>query len=240
MSDHHRYEELAVGHVLGGLDDVDQAEFRTHLLTCRDCRVRVAELRDIASSMEAAEREERTAARVKMEVLRREDGAETGEEQRGGIRTVRGAVVALVATVALVGLLVWNFHVRDVNRALLSATEAREATLTLLASGQPLTVEATMDGVAGVAAYDAGEVAVDLAGLPSPEGGEWFAVWLLDAADQPIQYRHYPATVVDDGVFAAVVGARGAHTLLFTLEQGDVTGRTAPEGARLAAVDLGR
>lgn len=240
MGDHRRYEELAVGHVLGGLDDVDQAEFRTHLLTCRDCRVRVAELRDIASSMEAAEREERTAARVKMEVLRREEESAPDEAPRWGIRTLRGAVGAMVAVAAVVGLLVWNFHVRDVNRALLSATEARETVLTLLATGEPLAVAPIVDGVAGVAAYDQGTVAVDLAGLPAPESGEWFGVWLLDAVDEPILYLPYPGAAVDDGVFAAVVQARGAHTLLFTLERGEATGRTTPEGTRLATVDLGR
>jgi anti-sigma factor RsiW len=69
--EHRRFEHLAVGHVLGGLDPVDAAEFRVHLTGCRDCRRRVAELRAIATDMAAAEREERAASRLQTEVARR-------------------------------------------------------------------------------------------------------------------------------------------------------------------------
>ena len=62
MAEHDRYERMAVGHVLGGLDEVDAAAFRAHLLECADCRKRVNELRGIASDLARTEREERRAA----------------------------------------------------------------------------------------------------------------------------------------------------------------------------------
>ena len=73
MDAHQRYERMAVGHVLGGLDEVDAAAFRAHLVGCRDCRKRVNELRDIASDLATAAREERAAVRSAIEVEKRTD-----------------------------------------------------------------------------------------------------------------------------------------------------------------------
>lgn len=240
MSDHQRYEQLAVGHVLGGLDPVDQAEFRSHLLGCRDCRIRVAELRDIASSLEAAEREERAATRVKMETARRDDDAESGADDRASWRVSvshRFALAAGVATLVLIGLLLWNFHLRDVNRTMLSTTEAREAVLTVLAAGTPVEVDGA-PGVSGIAAVDGDVVALDLAGLPHPRPDEWLAIWFLGDDGTPTRYLPYGSGVVDGGVFAVRLTGVDATGLAVTLEQGDRSGRTAPSGRPLADVSL--
>jgi len=62
MDRHARFEQLALSHVLGGLDRGDADDFRSHLRTCAPCRARVAELRGISSSLDAAAREERRRA----------------------------------------------------------------------------------------------------------------------------------------------------------------------------------
>lgn len=239
MSDHHRYEQLAVGHVLGGLDPVDQAEFRSHLLGCRDCRIRVAELRDIASSLEAAEREERAATRVKMEVSRRDDDTDNPDDDASSPVSLshRLALLAGVVTLVLIALLLWNFHLRDVNRTMLSATQAREAVLTVLASGDPAEVDGA-SGVTGIAAVEGDVVAIDLAGLPHPRPDEWLAIWFLGDAGAPTRYLPYGPGAIDDGVFAVRLTDVEATGLAVTLERGERTGRTAPSGRPLADIDL--
>ena len=57
-SEHRRYEEMAVAHVLGGLTPAQGRTFRSHLLECADCRARVGELRAIAHELAGVERDE--------------------------------------------------------------------------------------------------------------------------------------------------------------------------------------
>lgn len=239
MSDHHRFEQLAVGHVLGGLDPVDQAEFRSHLLGCRDCRIRVAELRDIASSLEAAEREERAATRVKMEVSRRDDAERATDDDTSSPVSLshRLALLAGLVTLVLIGLLLWNFHLRDINRTMLSTTQAREAVLTVLASGTPVEVDGA-SGVTGIAAVEEDVVAIDLAGLPHPRPEEWLAIWFLGDDGTPTRYLPYGPGAIDDGVFAVRLTEVEASGLAVTLERGERTGRTAPSGRALADIAL--
>lgn len=236
---HHRYEQLAVGHVLGGLDAVDAAEFRSHLISCRHCRMRVAELRGIASDLAAAEREERVAARVQTEVARREEEDDERSE-RGGQLSHR--VLATIGTVAVlfgVALLVWNFHLREVNSTLLEATAAREQVLSMLASGEPVEVD-LWQGIEGLAAVDDGEVALDLAGLPAVGAERWLAVWLVSGGP-PHRYEAFGATAVQDGRFAAHLRHYGADRIVVSLEERPTEERGVPQepgGLILLEADL--
>lgn len=213
---HHRYEQMAVGHVLGGLDAVDSADFRSHLIGCRHCRLRVVELRGIASDLAAAEREERVAARVQTEVARRQEHTEDGSEPGGALSRRGVALLGGAAALVAIGLLMWNFHLRDVNRTLLDVTAAREQVLSMLASGESVAAD-LHDGVVGLVAVQDGQVALDLAGLPDLGSDRWLAVWLVDG-DAPHRYEAFPAGAVRDGRFATHLRHYGADRLVVSLE----------------------
>lgn len=240
MSDPHaRYEQLAVGHVLGGLDAVDAAEFRSHLIGCRHCRLRVAELRGIASELEAAEREERVASRVKTEVARRQEQEDQSGEREGELSRRAIGLMGAAAVIVAAALLAWNFHLRDVNRTLLEATDAREQVLSMLASGQAIDV-VLHEGVQGLVAVEDGEVALDLAAVPDVGSDRWLAIWLVDG-EAPHRYEPFPPGAVQDGRFAIHLAHYGADRLVVSLEQRPTDESGAPQeptGVVLLEADL--
>ena len=229
---HHHFEELAVGHVLGGLEHDAAARFRTHLTGCRDCRARVAELRDIASDLKAAERDELARVQVKTEVARR---AEDGPQDASWLMPTR-TVAAVVATAVLVAvaLAFWNFHLRDQNARLVEVTLAREAILDGLATGRPVPTELS-GAVTGHVVADATDVTVDLAGLPDVTGDDRLVVWLLgeDATDH--YWRRYGPGELPDGRLAFRDPHRDARRLVVTVE--DVAGEE-PAGRELVSAEL--
>lgn len=217
---HDRYDELAVGHVLGGLDPVDAAEFRSHLVGCRSCRLRVAELRDLAAELATAEREERAAARLKTE-LRGEDesGAadlgEEGPEVAGGWR--RSLPLVAIVSVAVIVAGSWAYQIRTQNEELLEVTERREATLALLAEGEQVATTFRA-GVSGPVMVDPTRVGLSLAGLPDelPEG-HVLALWLRDV-DGRTRLLDAFETAPRDGRLALHAVHDGATTLLVTVQ----------------------
>lgn len=206
---HERYEELAVGHVLGGLDPVDAADFRSHLVTCRDCRLRVAELRDLASDLAAAEREERTAAQVKTEVVRR-DAPPEPEKTSAWNLTPRFLVIAGALVLAVfIALAFWNAHLRESRRQLLAASERREVTLATLAEADPVAAKFA-PGVSGMVAADRNRVALTVGGVPTVPAEEVVAVWLRsDAAPADVAAAGAESAETSSGAPAS--GASGAE-----------------------------
>lgn len=224
---HQRYEQMAVGHVLGGLDPVDSAEFRSHLVECRHCRMRVAELRGIASDLEAAEREERVAARVKTEVARRK---EEDQEAADGARGLSGRALTLIGAlgaVIAIGLLTWSFHLRDVNGTLLDVTAAREQVLSMLASGDQVEAE-FHEGVEGIVAVEGAEVALALSGVPPVGTNQWVAVWLVDG-EPPHRFDSFLSGAVREGRFATHLMHRGADRLILSIEERPSDGGGLPQ-----------
>lgn len=230
---HRHFEELAVGHVLGGLEHDDAARFRTHLTGCRECRARVAELRDIASDLKAAERDELSRAQVKTEVARR-DTDDDPLEPSWVVPTRTVSVVVVTAVLVAVALAFWNFHLRDQNARLLEVTLAREAILDGLATGRPVPTELS-GAVTGHVVADATDVTVDLAGLPDVTGDDRLVVWLLgeDATDH--YWRRYGPGELTDGRLAFRDPHRDALRLVVTVEDdlGD-----EPAGRELVAAEL--
>jgi anti-sigma-K factor RskA len=238
--EHERYEQLAVGHVLGGLEAADAADFRTHLLGCRDCRLRVAELRDIAADLAAAERDERAQAKVQTEVARRvedDDGPDGPDPapQRIGVRHV---TVATIVVLVLAGAMAfWNLHLRTASTTYARVAEYRGETLRELATGIPVEVELA-EGVEGLVVVDGEQVAFTLDGLPPLRDDERLVVWLLGAEEGPVAALRIHALQLGAGVLAGHVDAEDAEELVITRQRGPVT--EAPAGDRIVRADLQR
>lgn len=232
--EHDRYEELAVGHVLGGLVSSDATEFRTHLMSCRDCRARVAELRGIASDLAAAERDERHRSRVKTEVPRRTElEPDEVEPWRLPSRTV-GAILGGIVLV-LMSLAFWNFHLRDQAATLTELTRTREAILEGLADGELATTRLA-PGVSGVVVSDAVDVSLTLTGLPTIEDGSRLVVWLLGETPEDHRWRGYAPGEVSQGRIAWRTPHGDARRVVVTVEDEPV-GRE-PTGTHLVDAEL--
>lgn len=234
-SQHERYEKLAVGHVLGGLDATESSDFRGHLLGCRDCRLRVAELRDLAADLAAAERDERARALVRTEVARRDEPDEAGPAGRPrlGIRHVTLAV--LVVMVLAVGMGFWNLHLRTAAAGYAQAAGYRGDTLRVLAAGQAVALEVEGAVVARVVVDDA-EIGFTVSRLPELAEGERLEIWLT-TADGPVRaLAPVPARHVTEGDVAGHLERAGARELLITRERGPV--RDTPGSQVLVRADL--
>jgi anti-sigma-K factor RskA len=233
--EHERYEALAVGHVLGGLDAAAAADFRTHLLGCRDCRLRVAELRDLAADLAAAERDERAQAQVRTEVARRVDdeAPPTEPASRIGVRHVTVATVVVVLFAAAMAF--WNLHLRTASSTYASVAEYRGDTLRELASGVPVATELAT-GVQGLVVVDGDQVAFTLDGLPRLADDERVVVWLTGTDDGDVPALRIHAFQVGAGVLAGHVEDRGAQELVITRQRGAPT--SSPSGEVLARADL--
>jgi hypothetical protein len=236
MGSHERYETLAVGHVLGGLDAAEAAEFRSHLVGCHECRQRVAELRDIDAELAAAEREARSDAQVRTEVERRVvEEAAPPEDFPRELRARRFLGVGALTVAMLVGLLAfWNLHLRTQNMAGESTMERSAATLRALADGVPVAVH--FEGNAsGLAVIGDDEVAFTFSRLPPLGEGERYVVWLLGSEDGPL-----PAVIAvgPEQALSGVVASRGADELVVTRESGQL--ESTPGGDRLIVADLRR
>jgi anti-sigma-K factor RskA len=235
--EHERYEQLAVGHVLGGLEAAAAADFRRHLVGCRDCRLRVAELRDIAADLVAAERDERTQAQVRTEVARRvvDEDEEAGgtSPHRIGVRHVTVATVLVVVFAAAMGF--WNLHLRTAANTYAQVAEYRGTTLQELASGIPVTADYA-EGIHGLVVVDGEQVAFSLDGVPTLRDDERVVVWLTGTEDGSVPALRIHAFQLGAGVLAGHVHDRGAETLVITRQRGMPT--EEPAGDVLVRADL--
>ncbi|MFA9445489.1 zf-HC2 domain-containing protein [Egicoccus sp. AB-alg6-2] len=233
--EHERFEQLAVGHVLGGLDAGESAEFRSHLLGCRDCRLRVAELRDLAADLAAAERDERARAQVQTEVARRDDGDDEAPASGGrvGVRHVTAAAVVVILVAGAMAF--WNLHLRTAAAGYADAAGYRGETLRELSAGIPVATD-TAEGVAALVVVDDTEVAFTVSNLPAMAEGERIEVWLLGAAAPARAGPPVPARAIVDGAIAGHVEIDGADVLLLTRERGPL--RDTPGGSDLLRADL--
>lgn len=179
---HVRWDEMAVGHVLGGLDDVDRALFREHLASCADCRARVEELRDMAS---AIERVAATSDAPASPSEGTESDPETHRRRRQGAWRERRAGVLTVAAlaIALVGIL-WILVAVGRDSELVTTARLREATLEALGSGTPAATTLA-EGVQGIVVASDTEIAWSLTGLPDLADDERIVIWFTDVDETP-------------------------------------------------------
>jgi hypothetical protein len=239
--EHERYEQLAVGHVLGGLDAADAAEFRTHLLGCRDCRLRVAELRDIAADLAAAERDERAQAQVQTEVARRveDDEGPSGPDpapQRIGVRHV---TVATVVVLVLAGAMAfWNLHLRTASSTYARVAEYRGDTLRELATGVPVEVELA-DGRRGAGRRRRRASPSAWTSCRRCCDDERLVVWLVgDGRGGRCRRCVSTRSSSDRGGAGRSRRRRGTQELVITRQHGAAT--DVPAGDRSSRADLGQ
>jgi anti-sigma factor RsiW len=230
MDLHARFEQLALTHVLGGMGRGDADEFRSHLRTCAACRARVAELRGISSSLDAAAREERR--RVAEAPPLRRDPPVDERPRRGPARL--GLVLASVALA--LGLGFWNLHLRTSVDVYLAAAEDRAAIIRDLATGT-LVGDPSLERVAARAAITGTRVALVIADGGALGSDERLVAWLM-----PLGSSTEEAVVLAVGPRASTEVAvrieRGAATLLVVTRERGLLSSSGPRGAEVLRIAL--
>lgn len=214
-----RWDQLALGHVLGGLAPEDASSFRGHLAGCGLCRTRVAELRSLDSALAAAEREERAVQRLRLRAAEEaEETADPRDLSPPMTPRPRWSLVLFIAlgAVLLLVVLLWNAHLRTENVELHRATTLQEQTLGALGSGTVVPVNSS-GSVTGVVSVDGDRIAWVLDGLPIPDTGERMVIWVVvDGTPRPVA-SHTPSQLEQRRI-ASTVAAPGATRLLVTIE----------------------
>jgi anti-sigma factor RsiW len=231
MDQHSRFEQLALSHVLGGLGRGDADDFRSHLRACADCRARVAELRGISSSLDAAAREERRRVAEGPPPERR-DGTVVQQARRGP-----GALgVVLLSLVLVVGFAFWNLHLRTSADAYLAAADDRGAILRDLASGV-LLEDPSMRAVSARAAVSGTRIALVIADGGPLGSDERLVAWLSpigSSTDEAVVLAVGPSATTE----VAVRIQRGSATHLVVTRERGLLSSSGPRGAEVLRVAL--
>ena len=241
MAEHDRYERMAVGHVLGGLDEVDAATFRAHLLQCGDCRRRVNELRDIASDLARTEREERRAAGSAAVEVDTETRAGDERPQAADVAPMRqwpwGVVVIGLVPLLVLGTLAWAVWQRAQTDLTAAVATSQQQVLDVLATGEMVPYD-TAEAVTGLIAADGEQVGVNLAGIPQLRPDEALVVWLLDEDEVAVQRtRPFLPSQLDGTLVAALDHPPEARTIVVSIET-DLAPLEAPAGYRILSGSL--
>ncbi len=217
---HRSYEDFAVRHVMGSLDESESSTFRSHLLDCAECRARVGELRSIASDLAEVERTERRerAARL-VETKEREADP---DDDAGLLREPsRGTRILAVAGVVLIVLLsIWNFVLRGQNTSLDAFAGALQESAEVINFGDPWTTERIAAGVQGIARIEDGQLAVMVRGT---DDDAEYEVALYDAEGALLRTYRTPSTDGQVRWFGGPLPAEAA-TVAVTLDR--VNGET--------------
>lgn len=163
---HRRFEDMAVTHVLGGLNSNDGRMFRSHLVDCHQCRARVGELRAIAHDLADVERHERRSSERRIVDTKPVEIDVDDAEETGTGPSRRLFVGVVVGLLLLIALLSWNFVLRSNTSRLAGQTIRLENAAAGVAFGQAWTVSpAEGDGSArGAVASTGSGVALMLQG----------------------------------------------------------------------------
>jgi anti-sigma factor RsiW len=150
---HRQFEDMAVAHVLGGLDETSGRVFRAHLVDCSDCRARVGELRSIAhdlAGVEQAERRVRAARAVEMKS--RETDAGPSGPPRSTWRSRWGPRLLFFGVLlAVLGLAAYTFALRSHVANLQVGLEEQRHASAALEFGETLRLEYVAPGVSATA-----------------------------------------------------------------------------------------
>lgn len=237
----HRYfEDMAVAHVLGGLDESDGRVFRSHLLQCPDCRTHVGELRALAHDLADVERDERRVRSAKsVETKRREDADQADEDDDPLPAPVASRVprlLVLVGVLALLGLAGWNFTLRNS----LANQEAIVATVTdaaeLLEFGEEVAWQAHADGVDASLRMDGDRLVLLVTGLA--DGDTTHAIYQLDGDDDVVASE--PVEVRDGRLYYLVPLLADSRRLVVTRPDQALSDHPAGQGVLEATLPADR
>ena len=231
MDRHSRFEQLALSHVLGGIARADADEFRSHLRSCADCRARVAELRGISSSLDAAAREERRRV-AEGELPERRDPAPAARATRGPGRLS----VVLMSLVLVAGFAFWNLHLRASADAYLAAADDRGAILRDLAAGD-LVDDPSLAAVSARVAVTGSRIALVIADGGPLGSDERLVAWLSplgSSTDEAVILAVGP----DIATEVAVRIQRGSATQLVVTRERGLLSSSGPRGAEVLRIAL--
>lgn len=231
---HERFDGLALDHVLGELSGRRASAFRSHLGTCGDCRSRVAELRGIAADLGEIERDERSRARLRTEVARRDDLEHAQATPTRRLTIGHVTLAAIVVLLLAAGIAFWNLHLRTQVDAYASVVSSQSDALRDLATGVEVDVR-LRDGVSGRFVATDDRVAFSLAGLQL-RPREMAAVWVTDDDGEVALSQAIPGDLLTRGGYAGVVDRAEVATITITREDGQPG--AAPAGRELASTDL--
>jgi hypothetical protein len=236
-ADGHRYfEELAVSHVVGGLDDSEGRIFRAHLLECSECRAQVGELRAIAHDLADIERDERRVRAAKaIETKRRETDEEEQSEEELPPTTRASRIGVVVGLVLLLGLAAWNFTLRGTVEQLAEANRRGVDASGVLALGEAWDVvrESQVQGTIRKLGHKV--VAYVVNAVPN----RTYGIYLYNADDQLLWTL--PIPVPDDGRFLVMPEEdMGAATRVVITDPGpnQVPSEDSPSGTVLLEAKL--
>jgi hypothetical protein len=194
---HRRYEEMAAAHVLGGLDESEGRDFRSHLLECPICRARVGELRALAHDLADVERDERRVRAARAVETKRHAHGHDGEGDEPS-RPSRPRIATILAVAAILALSAWNLTLRET-----SARVARDMDRSAEAAS------VLEFGTAGTVLQRAGSIRAQA----KTDGGS--LVLLVDGLDDERLYMLYLVNADGRAVFRAPV--RATRGRLFSL-----------------------
>lgn len=215
--EHLEFEQLAVQHVLGGLDQTASSRFRQHLGDCPDCRQRVVELRGIAADLESAARDERALARVKLETVRRDPAPADDLDRPRPPHLVRTAIL-LLAAASLLMLAFWNVHLQSVRTALAASLDERGAVIDTLVGGELVPVDVRVEGLRALVAVDGRTIALNARGVPPLAADQRVVLWGLDPDGLQTRLAVLGPSGAPDGRAVLHVTGVSAASLVLTLE----------------------
>jgi hypothetical protein len=192
-ADGHRYfEEMAVSHVLGGLDESEGRVFRSHLLECGACKAKVGELRAIAHDLADVERDERRVRTAKAVDTKRRDADEDHDDEPEDRRSQQLSRIALLVGVGVIMLLSgWNFMLRgEIARGQSRGQDEREAAALAQFASQA-EVRHQAEGIRAAVGYEGNKLGILLQGVTPSQA---YAAYLLDESGNVLERRSVTAT----------------------------------------------
>lgn len=229
---HRFFEDMAVTHVLGGLDESDGRVFRSHLLECADCRARVGELRAIAHELADVERDERRTRAAKAIETKRRETAEDDDDPGDGARGQRTTRILAVVGFALVVLLAaWNFTLRGTVARQESAIADLQQASEVLQLGEAATVRTLVDGVEAEVKVRDGHLVLLADGL---DDDELYGVYGLTADGDVTFSRGWSAT--DEKLHVLIRNPGDADQLIVTEYSDQMSPQ--PDGRRVLTARL--
>ncbi|GEM_PF-3641360 len=246
-SSHREFEDMALSHVLGGLDEARSRTFRAHLIECDHCRARVGELRALASDLAGVEREARSEAPHSERQGARSPSASPPVERRRSprprepvpaavpdppsppqrLRALALAAAALALIVVLAAAVAW---LRAENATMEEQLEQRLAASAALVHGEDEEVAFLASGLEATARSHEGALALLVEGLD--DGDHTLA---LRHADRPAPHLER-ATARDGQVFLVVEPRPGDEQAVLSAAPAD--GDAGPTGDPLVIVEL--